>query len=150
MVVNLFVDRPLPSQNWSLILAASLGLLLIYTANTGLMVVVNYWGHVLGINIETERRRRASNHLQKLSFSYFDQQKTGHLVARVTKDLEEVEEVAHHGPEDLSIAVMTFLGALAMMLAVHTRLALITALVVPVIALVTRRYGNRMAAASAA
>ena len=54
------------------------------------MVVVNYWGHVLGINIETEMRRRAFDHLQKLSFSYFDKQKTGHLVARVTKDLEEV------------------------------------------------------------
>ena len=56
------------------------------------MVVVNYWGHVLGINIETEMRRRAFDHLQKLSFSYFDKQKTGHLVARVTKDLEEVGE----------------------------------------------------------
>ena len=144
MVVSLFVDRLLPGQNWSLILAASLGLLLIYALNTGLMVVVNYWGHVLGINIETEMRRRAFDHLQKLSFSYFDKQKTGHLVARVTKDLEEIGEVAHHGPEDLFIAVMTFLGALAMMLGVNTRLALITALVVPVMALVTGRYGSRM------
>ena len=144
MVVSLFVDRLLPGQNWSLILAASLGLLLIYALNTGLMVVVNYWGHVLGINIETEMRRRAFDHLQKLSFSFFDQQKTGHLVARVTKDLEEVGEVAHHGPEDLFIAVMTFLGALAMMLSVNVRLALITALVVPVMGFVTGRYGNRM------
>ena len=144
MVVSLFVDRLLPGQNWSLILAASLGLLLIYALNTGLMVVVNYWGHVLGINIETEMRRRAFDHLQKLSFSYFDKQKTGHLVARVTKDLEEVGEVAHHGPEDLFIAVMTFLGALAMMLAVNVRLALITALVVPPMAFVTSRYGGRM------
>ena len=75
------------------------------------MVVVTYWGHMLGINIETEMRRKAFDHLQKLSFRFFDNQKTGHLVARVTKDLEEIGEVAHHGPEDLFIAVMTFIGA---------------------------------------
>ncbi len=108
------------------------------------MVVVNYWGHVLGINIETEMRRRAFDHLQKLSFRFFDSQKTGHLVARVTKDLEEIGEVAHHGPEDLFIAVMTFLGALAMMLASTRSSPCITAAVVPVVGLVTGRYGSRM------
>ena len=55
-------------------------LLAIYLLNTGLMVVVNYWGHVLGINIETEMRRRSFDHLQKLSFRFYDNQKTGHLV----------------------------------------------------------------------
>ncbi len=79
------------------------------------MAVVTYWGHMLGINIETEMRRRAFDHLQKLSFSFYDNSKTGHLVARVTKDLEDVGEVAHHGPEDLFIAVMTFVGAFALM-----------------------------------
>src|SRR5690606_26135580 len=104
MAVKLFVDELLPRQDWQLILAASAGLLLVYLLNTGLMVVVTYWGHKLGINIETEMRRRSFDHLQKLSFSFFDNQKTGHLVARITKDLEEVGEVAHHGPEDLFIA----------------------------------------------
>ena len=144
MAVNLFVDRLLPGHRWGLIAAASAGLLGIYAANTGLMVVVNYWGHVLGINIETEMRRRAFDHLQKLSFRFFDDQKTGHLVARVTKDLEDIGEVAHHGPEDLFIAVMTFLGALAMMLFINVRLAAITAAVVPVVAVVAGRYGSRM------
>ena len=144
MAVNLFVDHLLPGHRWGLIAAASAGLLGVYAVNTGLMVVVNYWGHVLGINIETEMRRRAFDHLQKLSFRFFDSQKTGHLVARVTKDLEDIGEVAHHGPEDLFIAVMTFLGALAMMLIVNGPLALITAAVVPVVALVAGRYGTRM------
>ena len=144
IAVKLFVDRLLPGQDWPLIVTASLALLAIYVANTGLMVVVNYWGHVLGINIETEMRRRAFDHLQKLSFRFFDGQKTGHLVARVTKDLEEIGEVAHHGPEDLFIAVMTFAGAFALMLAVHPALALITAFVVPLAGLVTSRYGGRM------
>ena len=144
VAVKLFVDQLLPGQDWTLIFAAAAALLVIYVANTGLMVVVNYWGHVLGINIETEMRRRAFDHLQKLSFRFFDAQKTGHLVARVTKDLEEIGEVAHHGPEDLFIAVMTFIGALALMLAVNVQLALITALVVPIAGFVTSRYGGRM------
>ncbi len=101
------------------------------------MVVVTYWGHVLGINIETEMRGRAFDHLQKLSFRFYDNAKTGHLVARVTKDLEDVGEVAHHGPEDLFIAVMTFAGAFALMFAVNTELALLRTLVVPAILFVS-------------
>ncbi|KAB0682967.1 ABC transporter ATP-binding protein [Aureimonas leprariae] len=144
IAVKLFIDRLLPGGDWGLIVLASLGLLAIYVLNTGLMAVVTYWGHMLGINIETEMRRRAFDHLQKLSFGFFDEQKTGHLVGRLTKDLEEIGEVAHHGPEDLFIAVMTFLGAFALMLSVHTELALITAVIVPVGTWLTARYGNRM------
>jgi len=146
IAVKLFVDQLLPSGNWSLIVLASLGLLVIYLVNAGLMVVVTYWGHMLGINIETEMRRKAFDHLQKLSFGWFDNQKTGHLVGRLTKDLEEIGEVAHHGPEDLFIAVMTFIGAFALMLSVHPHLALITATIVPLIAWLTSRYGSRMTA----
>ncbi|GJD72238.1 ABC transporter ATP-binding protein [Methylobacterium goesingense] len=144
MAVKVFVDVLLPRQDWQLILLAALGLGLVYVANAGLMVVVTYWGHVLGINIETEMRARAFDHLQKLSFRFYDNQKTGHLVARVTKDLEEIGEVAHHGPEDLFIAVMTLIGAFGLMLFVHPPLALMTAAILPVIAFVTLRYGGRM------
>jgi ATP-binding cassette subfamily B protein len=144
IAVKIFVDSLLPSQNWTLIVLASVGLLAIYVANTGLMAIVTYWGHMLGINIETEMRRKAFDHLQKLSFGFFDNQKTGHLVGRLTKDLEEIGEVAHHGPEDLFIAVMTFVGAFALMLSVNLHLALITAAIVPLTAWVTTRYGGRM------
>ncbi len=144
MAVKAFVDVLLPRQDWSLILLAAAGLALLYVANAGLMVVVTYWGHVLGINIETTMRARAFDHLQTLSFRFFDNQKTGHLVARVTKDLEEIGEVAHHGPEDLFIAVMTLFGAFGLMLTVHPPLALMTAAILPVIAFVTMRYGGRM------
>ena len=144
LAVSSFVDRLLPGQNWPLILLATVVLLAIYVLNTGLMAIVTYWGHMLGINIETEMRRKSFDHLQKLSFRFFDSQKTGHLVARITKDLEEIGEVAHHGPEDLLIAVMTFLGAFALMLGVNWKLAVITAAVVPFTAWLTSRYGGRM------
>ncbi len=145
MAVRGFVDHLLPGRDWGLILLASAGLLAVYLLNTGLMAVVTYWGHLLGINIETEMRRRAFDHLQKLSFRFYDNTKTGHLVARITKDLEEVGEVAHHGPEDLFIAVMTFVGAFALMFSVNAHLALIAAAVVPVVTVLSSRYGARMA-----
>ncbi|MEZ2405968.1 ABC transporter ATP-binding protein [Bosea sp. UNC402CLCol] len=144
MAMKAFVDLLLPRGDWPLILLAGVLLLAIYGLNTGLMAIVTYWGHRLGINIETEMRRRAFDHLQKLSFRFYDDQKTGHLVARVTKDLEEIGEVAHHGPEDLFIAVMTFVGAFLLMLSVHVHLALITALIVPLAGFIVARYGGRM------
>nr|WP_289852461.1 ABC transporter ATP-binding protein [Mesorhizobium liriopis] len=144
LAVTAFVDRLLPTGQWGLILAAAAGLLALYIGNTALQAIVVYWGHMLGINIETEMRRKSFDHLQKLSFRFFDNHKTGTLVARLTKDLEEIGEVAHHGPEDLFIAVMTFIGAFALMLFVNVELALITAAIVPVVAWVTSRYGARM------
>lgn len=142
--VKLFVDHLLPGHDWSLILGAAVGLLAIYLFNTGLQFVVNYWGHVLGIAIETEMRRRIFDHLQKLSFRFYDNQKTGHLVGRITKDLEEVGEIAHHGPEDAFIAVMTFLASFLLMLQLNVPLALITGLVVPPMFWISTRYGQAM------
>jgi len=144
IAVTIFIDRLLPTGELGIISLAAIGLLAIYVLNAILQVVVTYWGHMLGIKIETEMRRKAFDHLQKLSFGFFDNQKTGHLVARLTKDLEEIGEVAHHGPEDLFIAIMTLIGAFALMMWVHVPLALITALIVPLCAYVTMRYGGRM------
>jgi ATP-binding cassette subfamily B protein len=144
MAVRGFVDDLLPGQNWGLILLASALLLVVYLTNTALMAIVTYWGHMLGINIETEMRRRGFDHLQKLSFRFYDNHKTGHLVARLTKDLEEIGEVAHHGPEDLFVAVMTFLGAFVLMFSVNPQLALITTAIVPATAWLSARYGARM------
>ncbi len=144
LAVKVYIDRLLPSSNWTLIVVAALALLVIYLLSAGLNAIVVYFGHMLGINIETELRRRSFDHLQKLSFRYFDNQKSGHLVARLTKDLEEIGEIAHHGPEDLFIAVMTFLGAFLLMLSVNLELALITAAIVPAVAFITARYGGRM------
>ena len=139
-----FVDVLLPKQDWLLIALAAAGLLFVFLINTGLMAVVTYWGHVLGITIETEMRRRAFDHLQKLSFRFYENQKTGHLVARMTKDLEEIGEVAHHGPEDVFVAVMTFVGASILMFMVHTQLALIAMTIAPLVMWLVVRFGGDM------
>ena len=144
LAVTLFIDRLLPTNEFGLIAVAAVGLLMIYLINAGLQVVVTYWGHMLGINIETEMRRKAFDHLQTLSFGYFDNERTGRLVARLTKDLEEIGEVAHHGPEDLFIAIMTLIGAFAIMLWVHVPMALMAAIIVPLTAFLTTHYGQHM------
>ena len=144
MAIRAFIDQLLPGRDWGVILLASAALLAIYLMNTGLTGVVVYWGHLLGINIETEMRRRAFDHLQKLSFSFYDNARTGNLITHVTKDLEDVGEVAHHGPEDLFIALMTFVGAFALMFAVNWKLALLTTIITPVVTVLSSRYGTRM------
>ncbi|MEM7534576.1 MAG: ABC transporter ATP-binding protein [Chloroflexota bacterium] len=133
IAINQFVDNLLPTQNWPLILLVTAILLAVYTLNTGLQYVVTYWGHMLGINIETDMRRRLFDHIQKLSFRYFDNTKTGHLIAHITTDLQDIGELAHHGPEDVFIAVMTLIGAFILMATIHLPLTVIAFLIVPII-----------------
>jgi ATP-binding cassette subfamily B protein len=141
-----YIDWLLPQGNWGLTVLAAVALCGVYLLNSALIAIVIYWGHMLGINIETEMRRRAFDHLQRQSWSYFDRQHSGQLIARVTRDLEDIGEVAHHGPEDLIVAVMTFTGALVLMLMVHPQLAMMTAVIVPLTAFVVIYYGGRMTA----
>ena len=77
-------------------------------------------------------------------FPITSNQKTGHLVGRLTKDLEEIGEIAHHGPEDLFIAIMTLIGALFLMFWVNPQLAVVTAFIVPLSAWVSLYYGGKM------
>jgi ATP-binding cassette subfamily B protein len=147
LVVNAFIDRLLPSGDWNLIIWACAGLLLLYILNTVLQYVVTYWGHMLGINIETDMRKKLFEHIQKLSFRFFDNTKTGHLISRLTNDLMEIGELAHHGPEDLFIAVMTLIGAFSVMLVINVKLALLTFLVIPFLLFLAIYFNNKMTGA---
>lgn len=144
LAVNLFVDKLLPGQNWPLIVVAISILLGIYALNTVLQYVVTYWGHMLGINIETDMRKRLFEHIQKLSFRFFDNNKTGHLIARITTDLQDIGELAHHGPEDIFIAIMTLIGAFVLMTYINWKLALITFVVIPIIIWVAMYFSGKM------
>jgi ABC-type multidrug transport system fused ATPase/permease subunit len=94
LVVNKFVDDLLPGGDWMFICWACLGLLAVYALNSVLQYIVTYWGHQLGINIETDMRFRLFTHVQKLSFRFFDNNKTGHLLVRMTSNLMEIGEMA--------------------------------------------------------
>ncbi len=131
LAVSWFIDKLLPEGNWSKIISISIGLLVLYLVSSGMQFVVNYWGHKLGINIETDMRRELFNHVQRQSFRFFDNTKTGHIMSRITNDLMDIGELAHHGPEDLFIAIMTFIGAFWIMLAINVKLALVAIIIVP-------------------
>ncbi|MBS4175296.1 ABC transporter ATP-binding protein [Bacillus sp. FJAT-49736] len=131
IAVQWFIDDLLPSKNWSSIVTVSIGLLLLYILSTFLQYIVNYWGHKLGINIETDMRQQLFQHVQKQSFRFFDNTKTGHIMSRITNDLFDIGELAHHGPEDMFISVMTFFGAFFIMLSVNVKLALLAIVIVP-------------------
>lgn len=144
IAVNQVIDKLLPQENWTLIVWACIGLLAIYAVNTGLHYVVTYWGHMLGINIETDMRRKLFQHMQKLSFGYYDNNKTGHSISRLTKDLEEIGEVAHHGPEDVFVALMTLIGAFFIMLTINWKLAILSFLVIPLLMILAIHFNKKM------
>ena len=100
------------------------GALLAYAVRTVLLFIVGYWGHQLGIRMEADMRTDIFTHLQKLSFSFYDKQRTGKLMSRVTTDLFDITELAHHGPEDVLISGLTVIGALIVMAVIEWRLAL--------------------------
>lgn len=103
---------------------------------------------MLGINIETDMRNKLFDHVQKLSFRFFDNNKTGHLLSRLTNDLFEIGEVARHGPEYMFIAAMTLIGAFGIMMFIQPELALMTFIIVPIIIWLVLYFNGRMTKAS--
>lgn len=144
VAVNLVVDRIMPQQNFRYILLACLGLFLFYALNTVLQYIVVFYGHALGVKIETDMRKELFTHLQKQSFSYYDNQKTGKLMSRLTTDLFEISEVAHHGPEDIFITIMTLTGSFWLMFHMHASLAIATAVLIPFITIALYFFNRQM------
>ena len=108
------------------------GALLAYVLRAGMMYVINYWGHLLGVRMEADIRRDIFSHIQTLQFSFYDKIRTGKLLSRVTNDLFEITELAHHGPEDVLISLTTILGAFVCMFTIDWRIALALLCVLPV------------------
>ena len=123
-------------------------LLAAYALRAGMQYVVTYWGHMMGVRIEADIRRDLFSHMQDLSFSFYDQNRTGQLMSRATNDLFEITELAHHGPEDLFISVVTLGGAFALMCTIQWKLALIVFAVVPIFVLFTIFQRRKMVGAS--
>ena len=107
---------------------------------------VAYWGHVFGNRVEQDMRRDVFDHLEKLPFSYYDTHRTGKIMSRATTDLFEITELAHHGPEDFTIAMLNLIGAFIMMLHIRWELAIVVIVVLPImiaIGIVSRRNLSR-------
>ncbi len=111
--------------------------------------IITYWGHTFGIRVEADIREDLYRHLQRLDFDFFDRNRTGKLMNRLTGDLFEITELAHHGPEDLLISAVTITGALFVMFAVEWRLALVMLTIIPIFVLVVVSCKNSMMNSSA-
>lgn len=139
-IINNFVPNKLL---WYLL--AGLGsLLLLYTIKAVLNFVLQYWGHLVGVRMQADMRRELFGHLQKLPFSYFDNNKTGVIMSRMTNDLFEISELAHHGPEDVFLSLVTLLGAFIMLATINVYLVLIVFAFVPVIVVCAVLLRKRM------
>lgn len=144
VAVNKVIDTVLPTGNFKTIILVCLLLFALYLFSMTLNYIVVYLGHTLGINIETDMRRKLFAHLQKHSFEYYDEKKTGELMSRLTTDLFDISEVAHHGPEDVFITVMSICGAFVLMWNVHEQLAIGTIILIPILAIGLSIFNKKM------
>ena len=140
----------LPNQMYRTFFIVMAAVVASYLLRSLLNFVVSYYGHTFGIRVEADIRQDLFDHMQDLSFDFYDRNRTGNLMARLTSDLFELTELAHHGPEDLLISVVTIFGALAVMASIRWQLAVMVALMIPVFLIVTMLLRKRMARASMA
>ena len=142
------LNELLPQNLYGAFFAVMALLLAAYALRSVMYFIVTYWGHMMGVRIEADIRRDLFSHMQDLSFSFYDKNRTGQLMSRATNDLFEITELAHHGPEDLFISVVTLVGAFCMMVTIQWKLALIVFAVVPIFVVFTIIQRRRMVAAS--
>ncbi len=124
-------------ESYTPIIVGAVMLLLVYVIKAVGTYVMGYYGHVVGVRMQKDMRRDLFEKYQKLPFSYFDEHKTGDLLSRLTGDLQSVSELAHHGPENLFLAVLMFVGAFIFLIRINVTLTLILFAVIPVIILFT-------------
>ena len=137
----------LPQSAYRTFFTIMLIVLAAYALRSVLYFIITYWGHTFGIRVEADIRAALFGHMQELGFEFFDRNRTGQLMSRMTTDLFEITELAHHGPEDLFISLVTIVGALTVMATIEWRLALVVAVMIPVFIaiIVSRRKAMREA-----
>ncbi len=117
----------LPNQKYKAFFVISAIMLASYIIKAFFNYIMVVVGHIMGLYIETDMRRDVFSHIQKLSFSYFDKKRTGELMSRITNDLFEITELAHHGPEEVAVSFLTIVGSLVVVFTIEWKLALVLA-----------------------
>ncbi len=140
----------LPNQMYKTFFTVMVIVLSCYLLRSFLQFIVAYYGHTFGIRVEADIRKDLFAHMQRMSFDFYDSNRTGVLMSRLTSDLFELTELAHHGPEDLLTSVLTIIGALIVMVSIRWELAVIVALMIPVFLIVVMAMRKSMGRASRA
>ena len=140
----------LPGQMYRTFFTVMIAVVASYVLRSFLQFIVAYYGHTFGIRVEADIRKDLFRHMQEMSFDFYDQNRTGALMSRLTSDLFELTELAHHGPEDLLTSTLTIIGALAVMGSIRWQLAVVVALMIPIFLIVVMTMRRSMGRASRA
>ena len=138
----------IPENRYQAFFAVIAVMIAAYLLRAGLQYIVCYWGHAFGVLVEADIRKDLFSHLQTLSFGFYDKNRTGHLMSRMTAELFDITELAHHGPEDLFISGVTLTGAIIIMFTIQWRLALVMLILIPVFLVVVSLNRRNMAQAA--
>lgn len=138
----------IPESRYQAFFAVVVVLVLAYLLRAGLQYVVTYWGHTFGVLVEADIRQDLFSHLQTLSFGFYDKNRTGHLMSRMTAELFDITELAHHGPEDVFISGVTLVGAIVIMFTIQWQLALVMLILIPTFMVVVNLNRKKMMEAS--
>lgn len=125
LIARQFINDIIPNGKLRIFYIFIIALLILAVVRAVLNYIIDYWGHIVGTRMERDMRRDLFGHLQTLSFDYFDNIKTGHLMSRIVNDLREISELAHHGPEDLFISLVMLIGSFIILTTIEWRLTLI-------------------------
>ncbi|MCI9677784.1 MAG: ABC transporter ATP-binding protein [Oscillospiraceae bacterium] len=149
-VSRICMNELIPESRYTAFFTVIAILLLAYLLRSVMQYIVCYWGHTFGVLVEADIRKDLFTHLQTLSFGFYDKNRTGHLMSRMTAELFDITELAHHGPEDLFISGVTVVGAIAIMFTIQWKLALVMLLLVPTFLIVVNINRQKMVRASRA
>ncbi len=150
LVSRLSMQRLIPENAYKAFFTVMAICILAYLLKGLFYYSVTKWGHMFGVRVAADMRRDVFSHMQTLSFSYYDVNRTGQLMSRVTTDLNEITELAHHGPEDVVLSVLTILGAIAIMFTIEPRLGAIMLILVPSLAVLVMMRRRHMKLANIA
>ena len=144
IITRVMLNDLIPERQYRLIVIAGLGLLLIYIIRMFLNFFVQYYGHVMGVRMQAEMRSDMFNHLEKLPFSFYDNHETGKIMSRMTNDLMDISELAHHGPENLLISSVSIVCSFVYLCTIEWRLTLIIFACVPFLILIAMTLRKKM------
>ncbi|MCQ2421001.1 MAG: ABC transporter ATP-binding protein/permease [Clostridia bacterium] len=142
------MQEMLPNQAYKTFFIVMGTVVLAYILRSFLYYIICLWGHTFGIRVEADIREALFNHIEELGYDFFDRNRTGQLMSRLTSDLFEITELAHHGPEDLFISAVTIAGALIVMFTIEWRLALLVCIIIPIFLFIVMSRRKAMGAAS--
>ena len=144
IITRVMLNDLIPDRQYRLIVLAGLGLLLIYIIRMFLNFFVQYYGHVMGVRMQAQMRSDMFSHLEKLPFSFYDNHETGKIMSRMTNDLMDISELAHHGPENLLISSVSIICSFVYLCTIEWRLTLIIFACVPFLILIAMTLRKKM------